>query len=415
MKTLSTLFIALFMCAGIANAQVFWTETFTNGSSSGALVSSYTGPYGAWTLTINGTEGSDPNPWYISCVENGHTAGVCGTPCAAVSATATRESLHVGSATTGAGVGDAGATYDAGGLCGLIACPQTNRRAVSPVINLTGKSNIKLAFDYIENGDGANDDGSVWYYDGTTWSMLYNTPKTTLCGVQGTWTHDSVMLPASANNNPNVKIGFNWVNNDDGVGTDPSYAIDNVTLNAVAAQCDTVVLASITITNITATSAKVSWAAVTGAAGYEYKVDTFATAPTGSGTATTLLTATVTGLIHNHIYYAHVRDSCSATSLSAWVTKSFMTTTGINNVNGAGDFSINAYPNPTTDVLTIDINGKTGYNAQLQIMDITGKVVKNITTTAETVNIDMTNMAQGIYFIKYIDDVHIQTLKVNKQ
>src|SRR5690606_31806825 len=31
-------------------------------------------------------------------------------------------------------------------------------------------------------------------------------------------------------NNANVKIGFRWVNNDDGVGTDPSFAVDDITL-----------------------------------------------------------------------------------------------------------------------------------------------------------------------------------------
>jgi len=90
-----------------------------------------------------------------------------------------------------------------------------------------------MSFYYIEDGDGTNDDGTVWYYDGTTWALLVNTPKTPTgaCSPQGQWTHYSIALPASANNNPNVKIGFNWTDNDDGVGTDPSFAIDSVSLS----------------------------------------------------------------------------------------------------------------------------------------------------------------------------------------
>jgi len=38
-------------------------------------------------------------------------------------------------------------------------------------------------------------------------------------------------LPASANNNPNVKIGFRWINNDDGDATDPSFAVDDIVLS----------------------------------------------------------------------------------------------------------------------------------------------------------------------------------------
>lgn len=54
-----------------------------------------------------------------------------------------------------------GASYDAGGLCGILFCPQTNRRAESPVINCTGHSSITLAFNYISNGDGLPDNASL--------------------------------------------------------------------------------------------------------------------------------------------------------------------------------------------------------------------------------------------------------------
>ena len=59
--------------------------------------------------------------------------------------------------------------------------------------------------------------------------------KTTVCGSgQGRWDSTSVLLPASANNNATVKIGFRWVNNDDGTGTDPSFAVDSVSLRTPA-------------------------------------------------------------------------------------------------------------------------------------------------------------------------------------
>ena len=235
MKKLLTL-LALFLVFGgfRSNAQIFWAENFESGSTSGAVVTSY----GGWTLTITGTEGADPNIWYVSCAENGHTAGVCGTGCAAVSSTATRATLHIGSNVTS--LGDNGASYDAGGLCGLATCPMTDRRAESPTINCTGHTGITLSFNYIENGDGTIDDGSVYYYNGATWALLVNTPKTTLCGGQGLWAHYSIALPASANNNPNVKIGFRWVNNDDGTGTDPSFAVDSVALSTTTTSSVTV-------------------------------------------------------------------------------------------------------------------------------------------------------------------------------
>lgn len=193
------------------------------------MANSFVGTNGAWTTTNTGTNGIDPNVWYVSCAENGNVPPACGAGCGSDA------SLHIGSNQTV--VGDAGAAYLAGGLGFWF--PETNVRAESPTINCTGQTTITLSFGYIEFGQGAIDDGSVWYYDGSTWALLSNSAKTVCCGgpcngsLQGRWTTFTMVLPVSANNNPNVKIGFNWTNNDDNVGTDPSFAIDDITLSVV--------------------------------------------------------------------------------------------------------------------------------------------------------------------------------------
>ncbi len=217
-----------------AHSQSFWTEDFGTGCNQGNLASAYAGSNGSWTIASTGTNDPDANPWFVSATEAGTGVGNCGAGCGSNS-TLTNRTLHVGSTAIPAlGLpADQGASYNAGGLCSSFAiCVITNSRAESPVINCANKTNITLTFNYFENGDLANDDGSVWFYDGTTWALLQNTAKTTLgnCAPQGKWTAISIVLPASANNNPNVKIGFNWTNNDDGVGTDPSFAVDDIAL-----------------------------------------------------------------------------------------------------------------------------------------------------------------------------------------
>lgn len=233
MKSPVTLFLSiLFLSAIDCNAQIFWSENFESGSAAGLAVPGYTGPNGTWTLTtsISSAEGDAPNVWYVSCAEAGHLAGGCGSVCGGGTGE-TGATLHIGSGSGSLAGPDNGASYDAGGFCGTLYCVQTDRRAESPTINCTGKSNINLRFYYIENGQGTTDDGWVEYYDGTSWSLLINTAKTSLCGAQGLWAVQNITLPVSANNNPNIKIGFRWINNDDGVGTDPSYAIDSVSLS----------------------------------------------------------------------------------------------------------------------------------------------------------------------------------------
>lgn len=224
------LVLAVLFCSGI-KAQTFWTENFNNGCSSGCDASAYTGTNGAWTQTITGTEGTDPNMWYVSCAENGHTSGICGTGCAAASSTATLASLHVGSNPNS--MGDVGAAYDAGGLCGILTCPETSRRIESPVINCSAINQpIGVSFNYISAGSPPSDLCNLWYYNGSTWTLLQAIPPTinSSCSGQGLWTNITIALPASAIGNANVKIGFEWKNNDDGAGTDPSFAVDDVML-----------------------------------------------------------------------------------------------------------------------------------------------------------------------------------------
>lgn len=207
-----------------AQSQVFWTENFTNGCANNCAAAAYSGLNGAWSVFSTGINGVDNNPWYVSGAENGSAVGACAT------LNGPNSTLHIGSNVTV--LGDMGATFLNTGA-GLFDIP-TDLRAESPIINCIGKSTIILSFSYIENGDGLNDNATLWYTDGTlsSWIQLADLTKTALCSpIVGTWTNYSQILPASADNNPTVQIGFRWVNNDDATGEDPSIAIDDITLS----------------------------------------------------------------------------------------------------------------------------------------------------------------------------------------
>ena len=222
--------LAIVFSASYLNAQtVIWTEDFQNGCTAACPGSSYVGSNGAWTQTVTGAEGADPNTWFVSCSENNMGAGNCSDVCQ----TTPNQTMHI-SAAIGNVIcpNDCGAAYDAGGLCGILSCPQTDKRIESPTINLTGQTNVSVNFEFIEGGDGTNDNATLWYFDGVAWAQIDDMPKssTSCSGGQGIWATRTIALPASSNNNANVKIAFRWVNNDDGVGSDPSFAVDNITL-----------------------------------------------------------------------------------------------------------------------------------------------------------------------------------------
>lgn len=244
MKTTSYLFSVLISLIALnANAQ-FWIENFVptntiaNGSANG-----YTSSNGTWIETILlGDSGVYPNRFYVSCQEAGMVVNNCGDICPPVPLPPPNpylgQCLHISSTI----MADNGAIYvetGSGNQC------NSELRIESPIINCTGIADLVLNFNYIENGNLDNDNADVWYFDGLNWSFLFETNKT-MCGDgvggpcnqvpcsgfnQGYWTASpGINLPISANNNPNVKIGFRWINNDDGVGTDPSIAITNITL-----------------------------------------------------------------------------------------------------------------------------------------------------------------------------------------
>ncbi len=213
MKNYITTILILYCVAG--TSQVFYTENFTSGGVG-------------WNLaSVQGVEGADPNFFKVSAEEGGGITPNLGAPGSCGAANNGNNSMFVTSVFNPTG----GAAYDAGGLCGFLFCPRTNRRAESPIINCSGKTGISISFNYIEGGQGTTDDATLWYFDGTTWAQIDNMPKTALgCGGQGLWISRTIVLPLSANNNTGVKIGFKWINNDDGAGSDPSLAVDDITL-----------------------------------------------------------------------------------------------------------------------------------------------------------------------------------------
>lgn len=238
----------LFSVPSIAQT-VIWQEDFdfTPCTGNPCDAATYVGQFGAWSVQAQpGNTGANANIWVVSCDEAGFTTGGCGDTCGGTPppppVAQTAQSLHITSDPNFVAV--PGATYNAGGLAPFITIA-TDVLAVSPQISTVGSSTITLSFNYIMFGDGALDNGEVWYFDGLNWTPLATIPKSMCCsggapvmctgGLQGLWDDYQVVLPASANNNPSVRIGFRWYNNDDGVGFDPSFAVDNVILTTGAA------------------------------------------------------------------------------------------------------------------------------------------------------------------------------------
>lgn len=276
------------LCAGN------YSVTISDASSGGGTTTIYSEDFetgaASWSLSnVVGPQGADPNFFTVSDNEGGVAPGGCGV------ANNGDNTLHITSVFNSTG----GAAYDAGGLCGLLFCPETHVRAQSGLINTSGNSNLTLSFDYIANGDQPNDQATVWINPGSGWAQLGGALSSTVCANgQGLWTAYSVVLPASCDNIANLQIGIQWDNNDDGVGTDPSVAINNILITTPSAggsnppitQNFTLVdPAAISITNVATTAANCNTADGTititangGSGALQYSIDNGATFQSGN-------------------------------------------------------------------------------------------------------------------------------------
>lgn len=233
-----TLFLILSFIFQNINSQVFWNEDFGVGCNQGQIANTYIGTNGGWTITATGLNQSSANEWFISGGEvGGQAIGSCGgTKCNASGLS--NQTLHVGLPVSPYATADEYAIYWEYNLYfpGWVDIRSiTHKRADSPTIDCSGQSNISLTFNYREFGLGAGDNVDLWYYDGTTWSLLSDPPRTiTLACPTSSWDNYSINLPPSANNNPNVKIGFQWVNDlNEANQAARSFAVDDITLETV--------------------------------------------------------------------------------------------------------------------------------------------------------------------------------------
>ncbi|MEM6263576.1 MAG: hypothetical protein AAGI38_13775, partial [Bacteroidota bacterium] len=226
---------------------VLWTEDFSGGASiRGTLAANYPAQVaGNWTQTNIGVQGPDANEWYVSVEECGAGVDSCGFVCPAGRNDA---SLHISAIGGLCGTPDCGAAYDAGGF---VTNTTTSKRLESPNINTTGFGTISVQFNYIGFGDGINDRAQLVYScdGGTNWNVLATLtsqcccllpgfcggpdpiPCTNIFSGQGYWRAANFPLPVCAEDIPNLKVGFLWTNNNDGVGSDPSFAVDDITVS----------------------------------------------------------------------------------------------------------------------------------------------------------------------------------------
>jgi len=146
---------------------------------------------------------------------------------------------------------------------------------------------------------------------------------------------------------------------------------------------------------------RVTWNSVSGATSYEAQArpqgGTWATATT-TGTAVNF-----TGASSGTTYEYQVRANCNGTwgSYSAIGSYNFRAAARTAEMPG-----VTIYPNPVSDMLTIEFSEIEATTVQIQLIDVLGRVVTQINdhNTADfTVEINVNDFKAGVYFVKISD------------
>lgn len=77
--------------------------------------------------------------------------------------------------------------------------------------------------------------------------------------------------------------------------------------------------------------------------------------------------------------------------------------------------SVKVYPNPTTDILTVNLENLNGEAAQITLMDLTGKQLFSQKTQNSVIDFSLANVVNGVYLLKIESPSITKTVKLIKK
>ena len=259
-----------------------------------------------WTLnTAIGTQGASANAWVIDDFESWD--GVCGS---GNLVTPGDKTMHMYCTGQICGFIGTGAIYNAGGFGGSTLTDKFT--STTNNISTVGFTSIQVKFGWRCDGQANFDYANLRYSidGGTNWIDINTNYQS-----QTNWACATVNLPVTCENITTLKLGMRWRNNNDGVGSDPTIAIDDFLVRGTPAGGGGQACSGSTTFTITQPSSAVSVSvsnqtnvacfngnsgAVTvagsgGTIGYQYKIGNGALQNSGtfSGLTTGLYTITV--------------------------------------------------------------------------------------------------------------------------
>ncbi|MBL7773062.1 MAG: fibronectin type III domain-containing protein, partial [Chitinophagaceae bacterium] len=174
------------------------------------------------------------------------------------------------------------------------------------------------------------------------------------------------------------------------------------------------------VTNITATTSKLNWTAVAGASYYNVRHRKVGATSWINGTSTPN-SKTIGALLPNTNYEFQVQAVCGS-ALTAWSASQTWTTSASRDAVAtevATSSNVNIYPNPTQNELNVDLTVEQSTIVTLKMVDMSGRVVKQVQANAEVgvnnMTMNLSDLSNGIYSLQiYSNDQLTNVTRVTK-
>ena len=120
----------------------------------------------------------------------------------------------------------------------------------------------------------------------------------------------------------------------------------------------------------------------------------------GSWTSATSATNsyTITGLTGNTTYEIQVQAVCADGQTSDWSASLFVTTKSVG-INSWLDNSVSLYPNPAKEYVDIRVDGDLTVT-MMEVYDVYGKLVNTVNVVDNPTRINVSALADGMYFVR---------------
>ncbi|MBQ3732992.1 MAG: fibronectin type III domain-containing protein [Bacteroidales bacterium] len=106
----------------------------------------------------------------------------------------------------------------------------------------------------------------------------------------------------------------------------------------------------------------------------------------------------ITGLTANTTYEIQVQANCGGGNFSDWSGSLFVTTTNVGIESWLAG-SVALYPNPAKEYVDVRIDGDVNVTA-MEVYDVYGKLVNNVVVVDNPTRINVSSLADGMYFVR---------------